>query len=153
MAQFQYGQKGQGGIALWPGVVAIGELLVGQWAAGGTPNLVEGTSSFVVPTPSGGGAQVLGQLPGGVLVTGAVFYVTTAEATGTTKTVNIGTASDADGFFAARAVAATGFDALGAGALVGKEGSASAENVTLTPGSADFAELTGQLWISWLRTA
>lgn len=92
-------------------------------------------------------------LPTNAYVKDAILKVITAEATGMTKTVNIGTASgtggDADGFVAAGSVAATGF-VIGAGALVGTVLTGN-DAITLTAGSAGFVEFTGELYIFYVE--
>jgi hypothetical protein len=92
-------------------------------------------------------------LPANALVVRALFKVTTAEATGTTKTVNIGTKSstggDADGLLAAGNVSATGV-LIGAGALIGTYVTSN-DVITITAGSADFVELAGTLYIFYIE--
>jgi hypothetical protein len=102
--------------------------------------------------------------------------VTTAEATGTTKTIDFGTLStasgDADGFGDGVSVAATGHilttllntgqtlgallraDEDGAGALVPTEYCAGGgKSISWTPGSNDFAELVAELLIPIIEYA
>lgn len=91
-------------------------------------------------------------LPDSSFVVRALLNVTTAEATGTTKTLNIGTNSagtgDADGFFAGVDVSTTGVK-VGAGALVGAV--ATDDEITITAGSADWADFEGNLYIYYIE--
>ncbi len=110
-------------------------------------------------------------LPDDGLVVDFWMYVNTAEATGGTKTLDVGLLSsesggDANGFGAALDVSATGFvkptlasggqtrgallyaDESGAGVLVPESHvlNGTAKSVTVTAGSADFAEMDVDLY-------
>jgi hypothetical protein len=113
-------------------------------------------------------------LPAGFVITDVIPYVVTAEATGTTKTVNVGLLSsesggDADGFLDGIAVNATGFvrptlasagqtlgaflrdDESGDGVLVPRvffdTDAVTAKSLSITAGSADFAELVLDVYV------
>ena len=92
-------------------------------------------------------------LPAGCIVREVTLEVTTAEATGGTKTLNTGIAvgeagGDADGFHAAQSCAATGIFP-GGGALVGTALATTAVSVVTTAASADWAEFVGVLHIDY----
>ncbi|RJE47673.1 MULTISPECIES: hypothetical protein [unclassified Dehalobacter] len=82
------------------------------------------------------------------IVEKVLINVTTAEATGTTKTINIGTATadsgDPDGFIAAASVAAVAA-VKGAGALVGTICPASDRIVAVAPNA--FSEMHADVYI------
>ncbi len=109
-------------------------------------------------------------LPEYCVVTNVIVQVTTAEATGGTKTIDVGTLStdsgDADGFLDGVSVATKGLvkgtlasagqtvgvllraDEDGSGALVPEPCVApGSRSVSWTPGSNDFAELAGYIYI------
>lgn len=111
-------------------------------------------------------------LPARSIVTAVYLNVITAEATGTTKTLDIGTATadsgDPDGFLDGISVAATGVirgtllssgqtlgallraDESGAGVLVPEPYvNAAAKRVSVTAASANFAELVADLIIEY----
>lgn len=126
-------------------------------------------------------------LPADAVVLDVYLKVTAAEATGTTKTINVGLLStesggDADGFIAGLSVAATGYfrpsvvhttHVVGTqtrGALLQETdagtndddrgfyvenphvaGSVTAKSVSVTVGSANFAEFEGSLFIRYIR--
>jgi len=143
-------------------------------------------------TPSDGSEQSTGfSLPSKAVVLDVFLDITTAESTGGTKTMNVGTDSadggDADGYLAGVSVAATGlvrgkatlttgsnetyFSATTKGALLATlvAGSDTATDVgtyyefpdttmggkeiTWTPGSADWNEFTGNLYIVYIELA
>lgn len=111
-------------------------------------------------------------LPASAIVKNVYLRVKTAEATGGTKTIDVGTLStdsgDADGFLDGVSVASTGLvkgtldnagqtlgalltvDSDGAGALVPENDIASGGKViTWTPGSNDFAELEADIIVEY----
>jgi len=92
-------------------------------------------------------------LPVNALVTRALLKVTTAEVTGTTKTVDIGTATatsgDPNGLFAAQSVAATGIF-IGAGALIGTVVTGN-DAIIVDFVAADFVEFVGELYIFYIE--
>jgi hypothetical protein len=125
-------------------------------------------SAQIAAAGSGFAAETdLFTLPAKAVVVAAFVRVTTAEATGTTKTVDVGTSTvsnDPDGFLDGVSVAATGIvkgtllntgqtmgallsvDEDGAGALVREEDITSfGAVVSASPGSADFAELVAEV--------
>lgn len=111
--------------------------------------------------------------PDACLIHNVYVHVLTAEATGTTKTIDVGTqgtSNDPDGFIAGVNVASTGLKrptlATGSetvGALLTVESEAGATDATIrepnvsaggdevswTPGSADFAELKAEIIIEY----
>lgn len=112
-------------------------------------------------------------LPANAVVKNVFLRVNTAEATGTTKTLTVGTDStasgDADGYLVAVDVSATGLvkgtlsstgqtlgalltaDEDGAGALVPEIDAVSGgKEITVTAGSADFAELDATLFVEYI---
>lgn len=130
--------------------------------------------SYVVPftAPADGSETDTGyDLPADGIVVDCYMIVDTAEAIGTTKTVDVGllsseTNGDADGFLDGVSVAAAGFvsgslasggqtrgalirvDESGAGVLVPEPlnlASVTARSVSVTAGSADFAELAARI--------
>lgn len=87
-------------------------------------------------------------------IVAAFLKITTPESTGTTKTVNIGTATgtgDPDGLIASGNVSALA-TLVGAGALVGAL-IGTEDEIVITPGSANFAELAGTLYIFYIEIA
>lgn len=108
-------------------------------------------------------------VPANAIVHDVLLKVTTAEVTGATKTINIGTTTatgDPNGYIAAASVAATGIvkgtllntgqtkgallsvDEDGAGALVPEVDIASAgEDLTWTPSAVDWAEFVGEIYV------
>jgi len=113
---------------------------------------------------------------GSAIILGVFVNVNTAEATGATKTVDIGTLStdsgDADGFLDGVDVSSTGLvkgtlasggqtlgaylrvDESGGGVLVPEPSVAyGSVSVTWTPGSADFAELDMDILINYVEIA
>ena len=125
-----------------------------------------------------GSEQDIGlDLPAQSIVLAAFVIVATAEATGTTKTLDVGLLSsesggDADGFLDGLSVAATGliFPTLASGAqtlgalLSVDEGgtgelvpeahstdSVTAKSISVTAGSADFAELIAEVVVVYLE--
>lgn len=114
-------------------------------------------------------------LPSDAVVLGVMLNVITAEATGTTKTIDVGllsseTNGDADGFLDGVSVSATGWvkgtllstgqtlgallhvDESGAGVLVPEPHIIDeAVSVTYTAASADFAELVADLYIQMIQ--
>jgi len=115
-------------------------------------------------------------LPDTAVVLDVFLNVTTAEATGTTKTIDVGTDStdsgDADGYLKGINVSATGLkkgtlvstgqtlgallyaDEDGSGGLVREPDVASGgKKVTFTMGSADCADFEGDLYILYIELA
>ena len=113
-------------------------------------------------------------LPANAVVKNVWLNVGTAEATGTTKTINVGTDStdsgDADGYLTGVSVAGTGLvkgtllnsgqtlgallqvDEDGSGAVVPEIDIASGgKEITYTAGSADFAELVADIYIEYIE--
>lgn len=113
-------------------------------------------------------------LPAKCVVTGAFLDVTTAEATGGTKTLDVGTdgsgSNDPDGFMDGISAAAIGVivptlasgaqtlgvllsvDEDGAGALSPEpDGTSGGESITYTLGSDDWAEFVGNLVLSFIE--
>lgn len=92
-------------------------------------------------------------LPANALVVRALLKVNTAEVTGTTKTIDVGTKSstggDADGLLNDAAVNATGV-VIGAGALIGTYVTSN-DVITVTAGSANFVELDATLYIFYIE--
>lgn len=134
-------------------------------------------AKIAITAPEDGTEQSTGfTLPDKCVVHAVYLDVTTAEATGTTKTITVGTDStdsgDADGFLAGVSVAATGLvkgtlasagqtlgallvaDEDGAGALVPEADiSSGGKEVTFTAASADFAELVANIFIEYTEIA
>lgn len=130
----------------------------------------------ITATPTGSEQDTTFDLPVPCVVTNVFVNVTTAEATGGTKTMDVGllsseTNGDANGFLAAVSCAATGLvggslasggqtlgallyaDESGAGVLVPEKHmvtGSNAKSVTYTAGSADWAEFRGELWIEYV---
>lgn len=125
-------------------------------------------------TPTGAEQDSGWDLPADSVVTGVFVNVRTAEATGTTKTLDVGLLSsesggDADGLLDGISVAATGIkrgslastgqtlgallreDEGGTGELVPASGHivGTAKSVTYTAGSNDFAEFRGDIYITY----
>lgn len=111
-------------------------------------------------------------LPAKAIITNTFLDVTTQEATGATKTVDIGiSGGDEDGLLDGSSVAATGViigtlasgaqtlgallsvDEDGAGALVPQQYSAGGSTICYTLGSADFAELVGNVIVEYIEVA
>lgn len=109
-------------------------------------------------------------LPAKAIITNVFVDVTTQEATGATKTVDIGiSGGDEDGLLDGVSVAATGViigtlasgaqtlgallsvDEDGAGALVPQQYVASGATVAYTLGSADFAELVANVVVEYIE--
>lgn len=135
--------------------------------------IVEKTRSISIAAGDGTSEnQTSFTLPGTAIVKAVYLRVKTAEATGTTKTINVGTLStdsgDADGFIAGADVSATGLvkgtlanagqtlgallytDEGGTGQLVPEVDVASGGKViTWTPASANFAELEADIIIDY----
>lgn len=130
--------------------------------------------SYVVPVSApanGSETDTSYDLPADGVVLDCYLIVDTAEATGGTKTLNVGLLSsesggDADGFMVGVSCAATGYvittlasagqtrgalltaDESGAGVLVPEPhslASVTAKSVSITAGSADWAEFVGRL--------
>lgn len=142
-----------------------------------TPSAVRKIKSINVTTPADGSENSTGwSLPTKAIVEKVWLDVTTAEATGATKTINIGTdgtgSNDPDGFLAGVSVAATGVvkgtldsggqtlgdllvvDEDGAGALVPEDDVTSGgETITYTAGSADWAEFEGTIYVQYVEIA
>jgi hypothetical protein len=81
-------------------------------------------------------------LPANTNVVGAHLRILTAEATGTTTTVDIGTDTAGDAIFNDQSVAATGFFPASLPPVA-----ASGAEITYTLGSADYAEFEAELLI------
>lgn len=139
---------------------------------GGHPNPIN-LYKFAITAPADGSETTHAEdLPTAGVVLGAWLDVTTAEATGGTKTLDVGLLSsesggDADGFLDGVSVAATGIvggslasggqtlgallraDEDGAGALVPEPHilNGTAKSISYTAGSADFAELVADLYV------
>ena len=115
-------------------------------------------------------------LPAKAVVKNVFVDVITAEATGTTKTIDVGTDSsdggDADGYLAGISVVGTGLvkgtllnsgqtlgalltvDEDGSGALVQEIDIASGgKEITFTAGSANFDELVADIYIEYIEVA
>ena len=129
----------------------------------------------IAATPTGAEQDTTFNLPAKSVVLGVWVDVTTAEATGATKTLDVGLLSsesggDADGFLDGVSVAATGVvkgtllntgQTLGALLYVDEDGSATvvpephvtgdAVSVTYTAGSNDFAEFRGDIYIEYIE--
>ncbi len=110
-------------------------------------------------------------LPTDAIVHNVFLYVKTAEATGTTKTIDVGTqgtSNDPDGYLDGVDVSSTGLvkgtllntgqtlgllltaDEDGAGALVPEPDiSAGGDEISWTPGSSDFAELEAEIIVEY----
>lgn len=139
---------------------------------GGHPNPIN-LYKFNITAPADGAETThADDLPTAGVVLGAWLDVTTAEATGTTKTLDVGLLSsesggDADGFLVGADVSAVGIvkgtlasagqtlgallrvDESGAGVLVpeGHVLNGTAVSISYTAGSADFAELVADLYV------
>lgn len=132
----------------------------------------------ITATPTGAEQSTAWQLPTKGFVLDAWVDVKTAEATGGTKTLDLGLLSseaggDADGFLAAVSVAATGLkkgtllntgqtlgallcvDESGGGVLVPEKHvlNGTARTVTYTAKSADWAEFRGDLYVEYVEFA
>lgn len=129
----------------------------------------------ITTTPTGAEQDTGFDLPAKSIVLGAFVDVTTAEATGTTKTLDVGLLSSesggvADGFLNGVSVATTGIkkgtlastgqtlgsllsaDESGAGALVPEPHViGTAVSVTYTAGSNDFAEFRGDIYVVYIE--
>lgn len=129
-----------------------------------------------ITAPADGSEQDTGlDIPDNCIVTDVFLNVKTAEATGTTKTIDVGLLSgesngDADGFLVGADVSGTGIvqgtldsagQTLGA-LLTADEGGTGelvpephvknvAESVSFTAGSADFAELEADIYVVLLK--
>lgn len=125
-------------------------------------------------TPTGSAQDTGWDLPAKAAVLGVFVDVTTAEATGTTKTLDVGTAvgesGDPDGWLDGVSVAAEGVvkgtllntgqtlgallraDEDGSGVLVPEHDVASGgKSVVYTAGSGDFAEFRGAIYVVYLE--
>ena len=142
-----------------------------------TPSAIEKIKVIdITTTPTGSEESTGWSLPAKAIVKKVWVDVTTAEATGGTKTLDVGTdgsgSNDADGFIDGVSVATTGVkkgtldsagqtlgvllsvDEGGAGELVPEEDITSGgETVTYTAGSADWAEFTGKIYIQYVELA
>ncbi len=91
-------------------------------------------------------------LPDNSLIVRAWLNVTTAEATGGTKTLTLGTATsdngDPDGFVKSVNVGSTGIK-VGDGALIGTI--VSDDTIVVDFGSADWVEFKGELYIQYIE--
>lgn len=139
--------------------------------------LREGWAKINLTAPADGSETDTGtDLPSDAIVTDVFLHVNTAEATGTTKTIDVGLLSsesngDADGFLDGVDVSGTGWvkgtldsggqtlgallhvDESGGGVLVPEPHIIdTAVSVSYTAGSADFAELDADLYVRYLRT-
>lgn len=83
-------------------------------------------------------------LPAGTVVENIVLDVETAEATGTTQTVDIGHAGDGAAYASGLDVSATGLKVDGALGVADQE-----RTVTITAGSNDFADLVATLIVEY----
>lgn len=140
-----------------------------------TPTAVEKIKAIAIDSTPTGAEQSTGwSLPAKAIVKKVWVDVTTAEATGATKTIDVGTdgsgSNDPDGFLNGVSVAVTGVkkgtlvnggqtlgallsvDEDGAGALVPEEDITSGgDTITYTAGSADFAEFRGTIYIQYVE--
>lgn len=128
-------------------------------------------------TPTGSEQDTGWDLPTKAVVLDVFVEVTTVEATGTTKTLDVGilsseTGGDADGFLDGVSVASTTgvkkgtlvstgqtkgallrADESGGGVLVPEfhvAGSITGKSISYTAGSNDFAEFRGHIWVLYL---
>jgi len=142
-----------------------------------TPSAVEKIKAISITTAPTGAEQSTGwSLPDKAIVKKVWIDVTTAEATGGTKTLDVGTdgsgSNDPNGFLAAVSVAATGVkkgtldsagqtvgvlllaDEDGAGAVVPEEDVTSGgDTITYTAGSAGWVEFIGTIYIQYIELA
>jgi hypothetical protein len=142
-----------------------------------TPSAVEKIKVIdITTTPTGSEDSTGWSLPAKAIVKKVWVDVLTAEATGATKTLDIGTdgsgSNDPDGFINGVSVSTTGVkkgtlddagqtlgvllyvDEDGAGAVVPEEDVTSGgETITYTAGSADWAEFTGKIYIQYVELA
>ena len=159
-------------MALWR--LTKGSVLAGAYVQDGGSSL-RVKRLDIVATPTGAEQDTGWDLPAKSLVLDVWIDVTTAEATGTTKTLDVGLLSsesggDADGFLDGVSVAATGVkkgtllntgQTLGALSRVDEDGAgglspephitATAKSVTYTAGSGNFAEFRGAIYVSYLE--
>lgn len=124
----------------------------------------------VSATPTGALQNTGLTLPARAVVLGVFVDVRVAEATGTTKTIDVGRDSDPNGYLAAVSVASVGVkkgtldsagqtlgalltaDEDGAGALVPEPDVAGGgETVNFTAGSNDWAEFRGDIYVVYLN--
>ena len=91
-------------------------------------------------------------LPAQGIVIGASVRVETAEATGLTKTIDVGITSNADAIIDGASVSAVGTVGKTAGAGELASVSCAGSNITYALGSADFAELDATILVTVLRT-
>lgn len=102
-------------IRLTRGKLLVGDItLDSEGAGGGATTLMKCKKIAISSTPTGAEQDTGWDLPSTAIVTHVVLKVTTAEATGGTKTMDIGllsseTGGDADGFCDGISAAATGF--------------------------------------------
>jgi len=120
----------------------------------------------IAATPTGAAQNSAFTLPTKAVVFGAWIDVTVAEATGTTKTIDVGPSSDPNGYLDGIDVSSTGIkkgtldsggqtlgallsvDEDGAGVLVPEPDlTGGGEVVQYTAGSNDFAEFRGDIYI------
>lgn len=167
-----YGQLKAGDLIINPTngeLVTVGDAAAGTVAAGFGRNTKKISIGFADGTTE---TDTSWDLPANALVRDIYVNVTTAEATGTTKTIDIGllaseSGGDADGFVDALPVSATGviYPTLTTTATWGAlllenglatsekvvvphdAGSVTAKSVSWTPGSNDFAELAADIYI------
>lgn len=154
------------------GELRSGALPTGFNAGGVKKLLMINLAAVGTGTETDTGANV----PASAIVTDVFLVVDTAEATGGTKTLTVGTAvgesGDADGYLAAVDVSGTGVkkgtlasggqtlgallraDEDGAGALVPEADVASGgKSIVWTEGSNDWVEFVGRLFIEYIDTA
>ena len=94
-------------------------------------------------------------LPANAVVLGAWLVVKVAEATGTIKTIDLGTPTDPNGYLAAADVSALGVVGSPLGALFpGDETgdvASGGENVVFTAGDVDWVEFRGDIYVMYLN--
>jgi len=141
-----------------------------------TAGAVRKIGKIAITAPEDNSEQSTGfVLPDKAIVHDVFLDVTTAEVTGTTKTINVGTDStdsgDADGYLAGVSVSTTGLkkgtvansavtvgdllltDLDGASNVKEDDIASGGKEITFTAGSTDFAELVANIFIVYTEVA